>query len=65
MTRVGQGIDSGDYQDVVYVFPLQKRIKGEGLAYYEGIFFYVDMVAIPTQTDLSGLEKIADSFFRF
>jgi len=59
------GIMKEEYHDVAYVFPLQKRVKGKGLTYYEGVFFYVNKGGQPTQQDLSALEAITNSFFSF
>lgn len=62
VTGSGGGTSAGVYQDIAYVFPLQKVVKGQGLLNFAGILFAVDT---STKSNLSSLEEIANSFFNF
>lgn len=56
----GAGIPAGQYQDVVFVFPLPEIKKGPGVSDYAGILLTVDY---PTPLNLSRLTEVAESFF--
>lgn len=58
----GTGFRAGSYKDTAYVYFLPKVVKGQGTLDYAGILFAVDN---PSQTNLSELNSIADTFFTY
>ncbi len=62
VTRGDEEIPAEVFQDIAYVFPLEKVANGRGLTNFAGILFAVDTT---TKSNLSSLEEIVNSFFSF